>query len=436
MRTGIPENKFQRSIAGSKTAVKVGGKVLKYLAEKPFLSSRKKDAVRQKVSRESAEILFQGLSLLKGTALKIAQQLSFEIDVFPEEVRNELEKSYHQVPPLNRALVRRVVTNALGQPPEQIFASFEPKAFAAASLGQVHRAQTQGGRHLAIKIQYPGIDRTISGDIRLVKNLLRPSPDFRLYRSALDEIEARLLEEIDYQKEAQHLAFFKNNLNISTVMIPEVLRDCSAQNILAETFMTGLPLDVWIKTGPSQQQRDAVAATLNEIFFKGLYELHCIHADPNPGNFIIAEDRSVGLVDFGCVKKLSKGFVDCYRQLPGAVVNPEKEKYFKLLNEFRMIRSELDDGTKQLFYDTMVTFSQWFAKLFRDDFFDFGANPGFFAEGRKHIDKIYRLRKYVDMNPDFIFLDRTRYGLMRIFEMLGARIRMRSPYEWEGNEMF
>ena len=435
MRTGIPENKFQRSIEGGKTAVKVGGKILKYLAEKPFLSSQKRNAARQRTSRESAEILFKGLSLLKGTALKIAQQLSFEIDVFPEEVRNELEKSYHQVPPLNRALVRKVLTHALGNPPERIFSSFEPNAFAAASLGQVHRAQTKHGRHLAIKIQYPGIDRTISGDIGLIKNLLRPSADFRLYRSALEEIEARLLEEIDYQKEARHLEFFKNNLNVHNVVIPQVLWDYSSQNILAETFMRGLPLDVWIKTGPSQQHRDAVAATLNEIFFSGLYELNCIHADPNPGNFIIAEDRSVGLVDFGCVKQLSKGFVDHYRQLPRAVVHPDKEKYFNLLSEFRMIPSQLDERTKQLFYDTMVTFSQWFEKLFRDDVFDFQANPGFFAEGRMHMDKIYRLRKYVDMNPDFIFLDRTRYGLMRIFEMLGARVRMRSAYEWEYNEM-
>jgi hypothetical protein len=96
-----------------------------------------------------------------------------------------------------------------------------------------------------------------------------------------------------------------------------------------------------------------------------------------------------------------------------------------------MIRSDLDDRTEQLFYDTMVTFSRWFEKLFVADYFDFGANPGFFAEGRIHLDKIYRLRKHVDMNPNFVFLDRTRYGLMRIFEMLGARVRMRCPYEWE-----
>ena len=431
MRTGIPQNKWQRSISGGKTAIKVGGKMLKYFAEKPFLDRRKQALAKQKAQREGAHILFQGLSLLRGTALKIAQQLSFEIDVFPAEVRRELEKSYHQVPPLNRALIRKVIINALGKSPEKLFTSFESEAFAAASLGQVHRARTPDGQDLAIKIRYPGIDRTIASDIRLIKNLLRPADDYHLYRSALDEIEARLLEEIDYQMESQHLVYFKQNLKIPQVAIPEVFQIYSSGNVLSQTYMQGLPLDAWIKTGPSQKARDTVAATLNQIFFTGLYELHTIHADPNPGNFIIADDLSVGLVDFGCVKRLSKKFVNHYKQLPATAVNPDKERYFELLEAFGMIRSKLDDQTKQQFFETVVTFSQWFEKLFVAEFFDFGANPGFFAEGRQHLDKIYRLRKHVDMNPNFVFLDRTRYGLMRIFEMLGARVRMRSPYEWD-----
>jgi len=431
MRTGIPQNKWQRSISGGKTAIKVGGKMLKYLAEKPFLDRQKQKAAKQRAQREGAHILFQGLSLLRGTALKIAQQLSFEIDIFPEEVRRELEKSYHQVPPLNRALIRKVISNTLGESPEKLFASFESKAFAAASLGQVHRAKTQAGQHLAIKIQYPGIDRTIASDIRLIKNLLRPADDYHLYRSALDEIETRLLEEIDYQMESRHLVYFKENLKLTDVVIPEVFQDYSSGTIISQTYLDGLPLDAWIKTSPSQKARDTVAATLNQIFFTGLYDLNTIHADPNPGNFIITEDLSVGLVDFGCVKKLSPEFVGHYRRLPATAVNPDKEKYFELLEAFGMIRSKLDDQTKQQFFETVVIFSQWFEKMFVAEIFDFGANPGFFAEGRQHLDSIYRLRKHVDMNPNFVFLDRTRYGLMRIFEMLGARVRMRSPYEWD-----
>lgn len=397
---------------------------------KTFSQQREKNAAKQRVNKESADILFQGLSLLKGTALKIAQQLSFEIDFFPEEIARELEKSYHQVPPLNRALIRKVVQNELGGPPEKIFSAFDSQAFAAASLGQVHRAQTHDGASLAVKIQYPGIDRTISGDIRMIKNMLRPTPEYHLYRSALDEIEARLLEEIDYETEAANLAFFRGNLNPAKVIIPEVSIEYSTRTILAESFITGLTLDQWIKTNPSQDQRDSVAETLNQIFFTGLYELNCIHADPNPGNYIIDEDLSVGLVDFGCIKRLDKKFVEKYSQLPAAVIHPDKDRYFRLLKELKMIRTDLDEDTMQLFYETMIVFSQWFRKLFLEDYFNFAENPGFFAEGQKHWNKFYRLRKHVDVNPHFVFLDRTRYGLLRIFEKLGARVRMRSPYEW------
>ncbi len=320
--------------------------------------------------------------MLKGTALKIAQQLSFEIDFFPEEIARELEKSYHQVPPLNRALIRKVVQNELGGPPEKIFSAFDSQAFAAASLGQVHRAQTHDGASLAVKIQYPGIDRTISGDIRMIKNMLRPTPEYHLYRSALDEIEARLLEEIDYETEAANLAFFRGNLNPAKVIIPEVSIEYSTRTILAESFITGLTLDQWIKTNPSQDQRDSVAETLNQIFFTGLYELNCIHADPNPGNYIIDEDLSVGLVDFGCIKRLDKKFVEKYSQLPAAVIHPDKDRYFRLLKELKMIRTDLDEDTMQLFYETMIVFSQWFRKLFLEDYFNFAENPGFLLKGK------------------------------------------------------
>ena len=430
MPTDIPQSKWQRSLASGKTAAKIGGKVAEYYVRKPFLKDHERQKARKTLNRDSADILFKGLSLLKGTALKIAQQLSLELDLFPEEVRKELEKSYHQVPPLNRALVRKAMVMAFGRPPERLFKTFDGHAFAAASLGQVHRATSKHGKQLAVKIQYPGIGRTIGNDIYLVKNLLRPLPDYHLVRPALVEIEKRLMEEVDYEKEADHLRYFHKHLALPGVNIPAVHPDTSAMTVLTLTLMDGLPLDRWIDTNPPRAQRDRVAQTLHTIFFRGLYDLQCIHADPNPGNFIIGPDLSIGVVDFGCIKKFSPDFVERYRKLPQALLDPDREHYLQLLADLHVTDREMDSRTRDAFIRTAVNFSRWFGKLFADERFDFSAHPDFIAQGRAIWEDIYKLRRHIRPNPEFVFLDRTRYGLLRIFEKMGARVRLRNPYEF------
>jgi len=191
MQAKIPQSKLQRGLAGGKTAARVGGKMLKYLARKPFIDKTHREQEKRKAYNESAEVVFKGLCLLKGTALKIAQALSMEMDIFPENVRRELEKSYNQVPPMNRVLIKKAVSNAFGSPVEEIFATFNPVAFAAASLGQVHLATSPAGENLAVKVQYPGIAETIKSDVTLIKSLLYPMSEYDQIRPVIDEIEKR-----------------------------------------------------------------------------------------------------------------------------------------------------------------------------------------------------------------------------------------------------
>ena len=174
MMNSTPTTKLGRAMVGGKTAAKTGGALLGYYAKRPFLSSQRRRIERTKAQENSARSLFSGLTLLKGTALKVAQQLSLETDMLPEAVCRELSRAYHQVPPINKALVRKVVQKELGAAPEALFKSFDLEAFAAASLGQVHRATAEDGRRLAIKIQYPGIADTIENDMALVRQMLRP----------------------------------------------------------------------------------------------------------------------------------------------------------------------------------------------------------------------------------------------------------------------
>jgi predicted unusual protein kinase regulating ubiquinone biosynthesis (AarF/ABC1/UbiB family) len=425
----IPETPWQRGVAGSKTAAKVGGKVLKFLAQKPFLSRESRSHAKADLTRQTAEVLFQGLSLLRGTALKLGQLLSMELDLLPPEVCKELEKSYNQVPPLNRALVRKVVQEALGGPPEAHFQEFNLEAFAAASLGQVHRARSKDGEPLAVKIQYPGIQKTIRSDLRMVKAAFRSFMEYDLMEPALEEIEERLIEETDYLMEADNCRFFFNQLDVNSVHVPQIHSETTTDRILSASFQHGRPLNEWLKGDPSREEREKVAEILHEIFLKGLYELNCIHADPNPGNFIIREDLDVGLVDFGCVKRFDPEFVENYRKLPITALNGDKGEILGLMKALQMSSRELSQEVEEQFYRVFLGMGEWLGRLYRDDFFDFGKNPNFMAEGKELANEIFNLRSHMDINPNFVFMDRTRYGLLRIFEAMKVRVKIRNPYE-------
>jgi predicted unusual protein kinase regulating ubiquinone biosynthesis (AarF/ABC1/UbiB family) len=431
MSDNLPTTKWGRSLSGGKTALRIGGKVLKYLSEKPFIPEERKQAARESLDRESAEILFKGLSILKGTALKIGQMLSLELDALPSEVRAELEKSFNQVPPINRALVRKVIINNLGMTPEEAFRFFEATAFSAASLGQVHRATAHTGEPLAVKIQYPGIASTIESDIAMVKGVVRSVTSYDMVIPVLEEIRLRLVEETDYEQEARNTVYFGDHLKVENVHVPCVFPETSTSQVLSLSFMGGLPLNEWLKQRPDQDARDRVAQTLYDIFITSLYELHTIHADPNPGNFIVEEDCTIGLVDFGCVKRFDEAFANLYKQVVQAALKGSRKDHLELLRAME-ISPGADEDVLDRIADITYESGRWFAKLYGEDRFDFGANPDFIREGRQTMHKMLAFRKSIKgINTNFVFLNRTRYGLVRLFQLMSARVRIRNPYECE-----
>jgi predicted unusual protein kinase regulating ubiquinone biosynthesis (AarF/ABC1/UbiB family) len=360
----------------------------------------------------------------------MAQQLSLEMDIFPEAVCRELAKAYHQVPPINRALVRQIIREELGQPPEKVFSRFDATAFAGASLGQVHAARNHDDTDLAVKIQYPGIAKAIDSDLGLLRQFLRPIIQKDQLTIILIELAERLHEEVDYLLEADNLNFFAQNLVVPKVCIPRVRPEWSTQTVLTTTRMPGLTLDAWINNSPGQQAVDQVAQTLQDIFITGLYDLRVIHADPNPGNFIIADDLTVGLVDFGCIKKMDPAFTEHYRRLSAASAHQHYGAHYEEMANLGMIPDALDDSVKKKLQNASDSACRWFGRLYAEEKFDFGANENFIAEGKTSMATFQDLRRYVHIHPDLIFLDRTRYGLLRLFEKMGARVDFRNTIEW------
>ena len=431
MNDKMPTGRLSRTLSSGKMAAKIGGNEMRYMMKRPFLSSEKQKTSRQELDRNNAKILFTGLSMLKGTALKAAQMLSFERELLPDAFHKELEKSYFQVPPINRALVRKIIKTGLGEAPEKAFSNFDSKAFAAASLGQVHRACSPQGDDLAVKIQYPDMKKTIDGDIRMLTAMVRPMADYDLIKAALDEIRDVLIAETDYCREAKNIEHFRAHLNLERVKIPRVYPDLSTGNILSMSYINGQILSQWLKTGPGQSQRNHVAQTLNDIFIRGFYELNMIHADPNPGNFLVLDNLELGLLDFGCVRNVRLEFTEQYRALIRLGGTRDRSAYQNLLESMNFIHKDLAPQHMEEVLTAFMDFGAWINKLFRREDFDFGSNPDFMSQGHRLGRQMQKMRRHMKgFPPEFVFLDRTRYGLIRIYEQMGVKIRLRNEYEY------
>jgi predicted unusual protein kinase regulating ubiquinone biosynthesis (AarF/ABC1/UbiB family) len=266
--------------------------------------------------------------------------------------------------------------------------------------------------------------------VSLLRHLLRPVVQSDQLIPTLDEIANRLREETDYLLEARHLRYFADRLDLPGVTIPQLFPHLSARTVLCTSLMPGKPLDVWLKGNPDQALKDHVAQALHEIVIKGIYELHVIHADPNPGNFIIAKNGTVGLVDFGCVKRLAPGFVTQYRKLARSAAHCRDELHFEQILAMGFVSPDVKGPELKEIKRITNEAGRWFGRLFETETFDFGANPNFMAEGKAVMRQYHQLRRHLSFDPEFIFLDRTRYGLWRIFEMMGARVRFRNEYEY------
>lgn len=203
----------------------------------------------------------------------MAQILSLETGVLPQKYVDELSKSCYRVKPLNKALIRRLIKTELGDYPEKIFAEFDLQAFAAASLGQVHAARDKEQNKLAIKVQYPGIDKTLQNDMAMVKMSVKLLANYPMVHKSIDEIEQRLAEEVDYHHEAQYLIWFKDKLKDQAVVIPRFYPQYSSKRVLAMEHINGVHLEEWLANKPSQSERNKAAQNLFDIYCHCFFEL-------------------------------------------------------------------------------------------------------------------------------------------------------------------
>jgi predicted unusual protein kinase regulating ubiquinone biosynthesis (AarF/ABC1/UbiB family) len=155
-----------------------------------------------------------------------------------------------------------------------------------------------------------------------------------------------------------------------------------------------------------------------------------IHADPNPGNFIIDDNLNVGLVDFGCVKHLSPEFIEQYRQLVASAAHDDKFIHYQVMMDIGMLQDKQGSEAEHEVRAVSDEICNWFGTLYQTETFNFKTRPDFMARGKALMHRCQHLHSHINVNPDFIFLERTRYGLFRLFEQMAVSVSFRNSYEW------
>lgn len=376
-------------------------------------------------SKNAAE-LAAALGGLKGPMMKVAQLLSTIPEALPAEYSRELAQLQSQAPPMGPAFVRRRMLAELGPEWALRFKFFTPEAAASASLGQVHRAEHHDGRTLAVKLQYPDMQSAVEADVNQLKIVfgiharMDPAIDTT---EILQEIAARLREELDYDLEARHTRLYASMFaDEPRVRVPEVIPELTTRRLLTMTWLQGRPL-IEFKSR-DLEDRNAIAQSMFRAWWFPFSHYGVIHGDPHLGNYTVFETdgraAGINLLDYGCIRTFPvtfvQGVIDLYRGLlegDGARVVSAYETW----------------GFKGLTNELIEAMNIWARFIYgpllddRERTIAEGTTPAEY--GRKEAFSVHKILKEkgpVTVPREFVFMDRAAIGLGGVFLHLDARL--------------
>jgi predicted unusual protein kinase regulating ubiquinone biosynthesis (AarF/ABC1/UbiB family) len=356
--------------------------------------------------------------------MKLGQLLSLEsADVLPPEFAKALAVLRAEADTMPPAQLRRVLGREYGRGWEGRFASFELDPVAAASIGQVHRARAADGRELALKIQYPGVARSIESDVDNVASLLRLA---RVLPVELDvsgivaEAKRQLRQEADYLQEAEHLRRYRRLLGGERQLsVPRVHADLTTKRVLAMDWAPGLPLESLAERGAPQARRDAVGELLQRLLFRELFEFHFVQTDPNFANYLWDEEAGcVRLLDLGSAREYAPAFVAHYASLCRAIVAGDREAARRAAVAIGYLRDDDPPARAQAAVELVFLVCEPFR---RAGVYDFARSTLAVRARDAGLDLAFRQGFLRAPPPETVFLHRKLVGTF----MLCARIRAR-----------
>ena len=349
LKTSIWERRLSMVGVGIKTSVFAA----KYAFSKVNQSAAKGDSALL----GAAELWVSELDKLKGSLHKAGQLLSVFGEFFlPNEVTKVLEKLQAQSTPvewsqIEKSLIRNIGSEALKE------LEIDKIPFAAASMGQVYRAKYRG-QDIVLKVQYPGIDKSIESDIQSLKLLFKITkilPDSDAFQEIFHEIKSMLLRETDYNLERETMELMRSKLpDNGPWIIPKTYPELSSKRILAMEFISGVQINDPKLLELSQERRNLIASALLESLFDEIFIWRMIQSDAHPGNYLVqiseVQDKLV-LLDYGAMRKLPEKFVSQFKKMSLAALNHDMTQVIECGKRLEYLRSEDDELAEKTFFD-------------------------------------------------------------------------------------
>jgi predicted unusual protein kinase regulating ubiquinone biosynthesis (AarF/ABC1/UbiB family) len=382
------------------------------------------------LTRANAERFAETLADLRGAAMKLGQLLSlYGDDLLPPGFVEVLSRLRDQAYVMPETQVRRVLTSELGPDWEDRFKGFDFEPIAAASIGQVHAAETTDGRSLALKLQYPGVSRSISSDVDNLAVLLRVSrilPGDLDFEALIPEIKRELRNEANYRREADNTERYRRLVaDDPTVVVPRVHRDLSTRHVLATDRIAALPIEDLRSPEHPPELRNRMGRRLVDLVFRELFRFRFMQTDPNFANYLFEPRKQrIALLDFGATRRFTRGFIELYRRLIISAVQREQPALVDAATQLGFLRPNDGLDLRLAFADMCELFAE---PLRHPGAYDFAASDLALRVRDRGL-QLLGDYQFIQPPPESLFLHRKLGGSFLLCAHIGASVDCHELY--------